>query len=637
MSVRRGTGAARHVGAVALGTAILTAGVVLGPALRPGYVLVGDMVFVPRLPFTSALVGLSAQTPRAVPSDAVVALLSSFLPGQVVQKLLLLGILVAAGTGAAIAVRTGALGSAAAAVAAIWNPYVAERLAAGQWAVLVGYAALPWVVRGAWRWAASTRQGGVTRDAGRWSGVAVPVVLGSLGGAPGWLLVAVAAFAGCALATRGRLLAVRPGLVAGLVAVMALPWAVPALTRPGGTVADAAGAVFAPRADTPLGVVGSLLTGGGIWNDAVVPAGRDSWVGATGALLVLLVGVAGLLRPPVGHAASEGAGDDTGDGRGGVAAAALLAGVLGMVIALVTVPSSLAHAVVGVPAGALLRDGARQVGPWVVAVSIGVGLAVDAAARRRGPWRTVGGVGLAAVVALLPVAALPSAAAGLWGRLNAVQYPQGYAELAARMDAQRSLARQTGAPVGATVVLPFEAYRRYPWNRDRPALDPLPRWLPTRVVASSDLVVRRDDGRAVRVRGEDPFAAATRQALMQHDPTTALAALGVRWVVVDQSGAPVPRGLVERWASQSLRLFEVPQVDDAAARDPDRRWRPKATAVLVADALAVLVVVATVVAPIGASGVSARRFCGAARAGRRGLRRAGLMRTRREGPGDTLR
>jgi len=28
-----------------------------------------------------------------------------------------------------------------------WNPYVAERLIIGQWALLIGYAGLPWVLR----------------------------------------------------------------------------------------------------------------------------------------------------------------------------------------------------------------------------------------------------------------------------------------------------------------------------------------------------------------------------------------------------------------------------------------------------------------------------------------------------------
>ena len=45
----------------------------LGPGLAPGYLLSYDMVFVPRMPFSAALIGLTGGPPRAVPSDAVVA------------------------------------------------------------------------------------------------------------------------------------------------------------------------------------------------------------------------------------------------------------------------------------------------------------------------------------------------------------------------------------------------------------------------------------------------------------------------------------------------------------------------------------------------------------------------------------
>src|ERR1700712_3690198 len=83
------------------GVVLLAAVVILAPALRPGYVLTYDMVFVPRQPLVRDLVGLGWATPRAVPSDLVVALLSHIVPGQIVQKLALVGIVAGAGWGAA--------------------------------------------------------------------------------------------------------------------------------------------------------------------------------------------------------------------------------------------------------------------------------------------------------------------------------------------------------------------------------------------------------------------------------------------------------------------------------------------------------------------------------------------------------
>ena len=47
----------------------------LGPALAPGYVLTYDLVVVPRLSLTPDVLGVGSALPRAVPSDAVLAVL----------------------------------------------------------------------------------------------------------------------------------------------------------------------------------------------------------------------------------------------------------------------------------------------------------------------------------------------------------------------------------------------------------------------------------------------------------------------------------------------------------------------------------------------------------------------------------
>src|SRR5687767_9366809 len=73
----------------------------LGPALGRGYVLSYDMVWVPELNLRPSFLGLGSALPRAVPSDAVVALLDELLPGMLLQKVVLFGSLVAAGLGAA--------------------------------------------------------------------------------------------------------------------------------------------------------------------------------------------------------------------------------------------------------------------------------------------------------------------------------------------------------------------------------------------------------------------------------------------------------------------------------------------------------------------------------------------------------
>src|SRR3984957_7341391 len=129
---------------------LVLGGLALGPGLRRGFLLSYDMVIVPREPFTSALAGLSGGPPRAVPSDAVVAVASLALPAAIVQKILLLSIFVlACGGVVALLGREPWFARLAGGACYAWNPFVAERLIIGQWALLLGYAGLPWALRAA--------------------------------------------------------------------------------------------------------------------------------------------------------------------------------------------------------------------------------------------------------------------------------------------------------------------------------------------------------------------------------------------------------------------------------------------------------------------------------------------------------
>src|SRR2546430_12593092 len=130
----------------------------LGPGLRRGFLLSYAMVFVRRMRFSTALPGLAP--PRAVPSDLVIAAASRIVPGDIAQKLVLLAIFVLGCAGVvALLDREPLLARLAGGVFYAWNPYVAERLIIGQWALLLGYAGLPWVLRvviipneAPWRW-----------------------------------------------------------------------------------------------------------------------------------------------------------------------------------------------------------------------------------------------------------------------------------------------------------------------------------------------------------------------------------------------------------------------------------------------------------------------------------------------------
>ncbi|MCW2945004.1 MAG: hypothetical protein JWR24_1721, partial [Actinoallomurus sp.] len=335
----------RHT-VVAAGTGLVLGLLAIGPGLAPGFVLSYDMVFVPHPVFTRATFGLTGMLPRHVPSDAVVTALSHLAPADLVQKAILLAIFVIACVSASALVPSERLlPRLAAGVVYAWNPFVAERLLLGQWAFLLGYAALPLV-------ASAAARGDPRR-------LTLALLPAAIGGFAAW---AVSGLVALVLACRRERPTSRSSLVtvAVLVAV-ALPWMVPSLLRSPGVPADPAGvAAFAARADTPFGTLGSLLLLGGGWNAETVPTGYGELVTVVPWLCVVLIALAAY------------AGRGRIRGLGTAAAVGVLLAALGPVA-----PGVLRGAIGLWPGFAVLRDGQQYVAPLAVLVAVGAGLAVD--------------------------------------------------------------------------------------------------------------------------------------------------------------------------------------------------------------------------------------------------------------------
>jgi hypothetical protein len=500
----------------------------LGPALRPGYLLTYDMVFVPDQPLTAMTLGTDGSVPRAVPNDLVVVLASYLLPGDVVQKILLLLVFAVGGWGVGRLLDR-PLPAAVATCAYLWNSYVLERLVMGHWAFLLGYAALPWVL-GFARGVREGRPGALPR-------LALTLAFTGLTGSTG--LVIAGALALVVLAwppgarRRGRALAVTALVVLGA----ASPWLLPALTRPGGLPTDPAGAAaFASRADTPLGVVGSVATLGGIWNSAVWPAERANPVVATVTLLLVLVCLAAGLLP------LRRAWGATADAVVVACAAAFL---LSVAAAIPLLGGAMRHLVTDVPGGGLLRDGQKFVAPVALLIAVCAGLAVEQAARhaQQGAW----------LLAFTPLVLLPGLAWGVHGRLAPADYP-------AEWRALRGAVSVRLVPGESVAVLPFTYYRRFAWNHDRVVLDPMTRWLDAPVLVNDDLPLSSGP-----IRGEDSSAGRIRAALEAGDPIgPALVAEHVG-LVIDERDQPDPNrdrsslaDLPIVWQHGSLAVHAVP-------------------------------------------------------------------------------
>ncbi|MEU8797888.1 hypothetical protein [Spirillospora sp. NPDC048819] len=558
-------GRARHLAAALTGLGLGLAA--LGPGLAPGFVLSYDMVFVPDPAFTPMTFGLTGIVPRHVPSDAFITALATVMPADVVQKLVLLAIFVMACTAAASLVPSRRLlPRLAAGICYAWNPFVAERLLLGQWALLLGYAALPWVVMAASR----TDEPGGGRRLIR---ALIPAAIG------GFAALAVSGLTALAVAfvtgrrrpgdrprgerhptpdplaapellavseaepsAKGGRQAVRVRVagaarVVGAVGVLSLPWLVPGALRPAGVPGDGTAVdLFAARADTPFGTLGSLLLLGGVWNGETVPDGYGAPVTATIWLVVVVIALAAYwkwCREP-------------GWRRGAAVAAA--AGFA--VAALGAVAAPVLEGLIGIwPGFAVLRDGQQYAAPLAVVVAVGLGVAADRAAEAR--WPAVPAAAMA-----VPVMLLPTLAWGAAGDLRAVRYPDDWARARQIID---------GDPAGGDVlVLPWASYRSYSWNHGRRVLDPMPRYLHRRVIVDDavtvgDTTVAPEDPRAVRL------APAARTG---SPPAATLRDEGIRYVVVDaEIGALRPSGAaVEVMRGPDLAVYRI---DGAAGGGAD--------------------------------------------------------------------
>ena len=504
----------------------------LGPALRRGFLLSYDMVIVPRQPFTAAMAGLTGGPPRAVPSDAVVAAAARVLPADIVQKLVLLSIFVLACSGAA-ALLDGQpwFARLAAGVFYTWNPFVAERLIIGQWALLLGYAGLPWALR-----AVTTYPVASWRGAGH---LALALLPAAVGGFAAMTVSALVVLPAAALAAGQRVRNAAAAL--GVLILLSLPWLIPSLLR--SMYADPAGvAAFAGRADTPFGAFCSLVILGGGWNAQTVPAGYGGWWSVLWLVFVIAAAVGYLVFaarqrrwPGLGFAALAG---------------------LAIASAGITAPGQdLLRGMTGLWSGfAILRDGQQFVAPLALAEALGAGLLVAWAARPRANAATDGrpradrpGLIIAVAAVLAPVLLLPGLAWGAAGRLRPVRYPAAWLSAAATIDGSR-------AP-GEVLLLPWAAYRRPAWNGGRAMLDPWPRLVSRQVIWNDGSQVGRID-----LQPDDPAARRLAGVIRAPGPLTrALAAAGVRFVIVD-SGSAAGRlpGCTVVATGPGLAVYQVP-------------------------------------------------------------------------------
>lgn len=518
--------------------------VILGPALGRGVTVVYDMAWSPDPRWTPFVLGLDTPAPRAVPSDAVAVLLGRILTAPVAQALVLLSILMTLALGVGVLVRTidprtGLVAEVAAMTAVLWNPFVYERLVIGQWTIVLGLAALPLTLAAALR--VRRGEGGLIRLLG-WLAVA------GIGGA-NTLAMSVLSVLAVLVTGRGtpRVRIRDVGLTVVVCAGLSAAWALPALTA-GARSAVGGSRAFVPTADTPLGVVGSLVSGGGVWNVAAHPAARQVWLIAVVAAALALAGIGGAL-----------VGASRGDRVGLISAV----GVPGIVVLLSVIPgldTIWTQLVTVLPGGGILRDAQKFVAAWVVVAAAGLGLIVHRLLRMR--WSPRGP--LVALLVVAPVALLPVLAWGALGRLESRPVPP---------DFRHAVTELNALPPGDVGVLPWTQYRRYDWNGQRVSLTLLPRMVDRVTVYDDSLPLRAgtvpgESARAANVTDAISGGASAVQALTEE--------ADVRYVALERRAGSSDEEIVTEVREagdivvDSDRLLVV-EVDPEAAHDHGTR------------------------------------------------------------------
>jgi hypothetical protein len=515
-----------------------------------GYALARDVVFTPQQPVNVDSLGLGSSPARAVPLDAIIGLTEHVVDGTWLGRFAIFGVLAGAGCGIHRVAATWSLPARLVASGfAIWNPFVVERLALGQWALLSSYAAMPWLIRAVMRYRRSSHMREAAAIVG-WLALASLTPTGGVIGSAAVLVIGL-----------GRNVA-RSISLAVLAVALQLPWIVPSLINTSASTSDpAAVAAFAARAERFGGPMMSLLGLGGIWDADSTPASRAGPLGYITTLIVA-AGVA------VGYRSLRRLlGEDL------VMRLTVLA-VSGFAMAMASsipvLDAVVRWSVRTLPGAGLIRDSQKWLMPFVVLAILCVAECIHvicAAARRSAPallWLT--GV----VAAFLPLALLPDAIATTRDTMTPVRYPSDFPAVAQRIDRH-----------GDVITLPLSAYRLFSWGRPIPVADPASRWFDNRVVVADNLVVGN-----TTLKGEDPRFAAIARASGQ-PLATVLARAGIRWAVVylDAPGATnlSLTGLEQVFTGRYLALYRVPTPQLNAFKGPSG---VAAAAVVVVDVAA---------------------------------------------------
>ncbi|MFN8018199.1 MAG: hypothetical protein U0P45_08755 [Acidimicrobiales bacterium] len=516
------------------GVGLLLGLVVIGPGLGGGSLLSLDLMVTPSIPVPNGLFGLGPSLSQRVPLFGLLAAGSALVGGPVATKAFLVACTAAGFAGAARLARllgtseapVGVVGQLAAGLLWAGGPYALTRIGVGHVNLVWAVAVLPWALPR------------LCRPADHLPSTFLASFLLAMGGPGGGTLGLTIAGVGLVLQPAPRRW-LRP---IGAVLAPHARWVAPTAVL----LWAGAGVNGAGRFSTVArGLWGwpSLAAGGGFWRSDYQVAAHGP-LGALAGAVLLALAVVGARRVVA----------DAGwrSWQGAATASAILGLVLAAASALPGVRVAY-DALSELPFGAPLRESQRFAALWlvwaapVVVVGAGslAGRLASPAARR-------------ALVAVPLLVALAVSVPGWWGvggRLEPVEYPQGWA-------AARILVSMSPGPV---VALPWSEYPQLSFAGGRQAFNPLPDYLGGDVISSYDPLFSGGPGRQEQVdpRAEQVDRIVRRLRRGEH-VSARLRALGVRWVVLahersfeDYGALATDPGLRRRSLSPEADAYEV--------------------------------------------------------------------------------
>ena len=505
-----------------VGWSLVLTSVVVGPMSEKGWVVLLDWVTGPSVRFADRI--FTGTSLPAGPLFFGSAALLHALFGAAVGWLLPAAILMTAGIGAARLTRVVApsrAGQLTGATAYLWNPFVQERLYAGQLAVLLGYAILPFLLSAA----LSADRGRMSSPKSRSSAIVIAALWALAAAASIHYIILGGIIVASVAATEWMAVRTFPlkwfAVIVSCAGILTALWLVPRLSEAPDVGNRNTVAAFATRPDPVLGLAGGVAAQRGFWRPS--PGGPSTPRGGWWALAVGCLG--GLALSGLITTWRDGGDEvDTSVGRRRIVVAVTLVGFIGWL---------LGQGADG-PIGGLYRALTdlrtlrimREAGKFIALVSLPWSVGLASASDRLWQFANKKGPATRLVFflscAVLPIGLAPGLANGIGGRIAAVTYPPQWQALSAALKIETE-SDLPSAESGRLVVLPFIAYYDPGFTNDRTVRSTAGAYFGSRALLSDDAEVA---GLRASTRTSE-----IANALSSKDAGPTLARYNVRWVI----------------------------------------------------------------------------------------------------------